>query len=173
MKNRLGNTKLGWIFKLMAQYCRGYHYCIASFSKAWKPELSFCAGSNPSHGVLKVNDDESDWQSSLLGIRLMPIVGQPFCKNNLTTSAIHISFNSIIVVLHMFPWSNYFSCFYHSCLMFTYKLSLQITNFLWSGAQISIQNFKILSFYLLSQSLTYHFVNVTKSNFPITAHREF
>ena len=37
---------------------------------ATKPELRFCAGSNPACGVLEIRDDEDLWQWSRLEIRL-------------------------------------------------------------------------------------------------------
>ena len=38
--------------------------------KLTKPELRFCAGSNPACGVLEMRDDEDLWQWSRLEIRL-------------------------------------------------------------------------------------------------------
>ena len=65
------------IFKLiellfMAQWCSGYHYCTTSFYKcrrgvvvittaqlhSTKPELRFCAGSNPARGVSEIRVGE-------------------------------------------------------------------------------------------------------------------
>ena len=50
---------------------------LAEFSRAsilyiysTKPELRFCAGSNPVHGVLEIHDGEDLWQWSRLEIRL-------------------------------------------------------------------------------------------------------
>ena len=39
-------------------------------SGSTKPELRFCAGSNPAHGVSEIRDGEDLWQCSLLEIRI-------------------------------------------------------------------------------------------------------
>ena len=48
-------------------WCSGYHYCTVHSTN---PELRFCTGSNPAHGMLEIHDGEDLWQWSLLEIRL-------------------------------------------------------------------------------------------------------
>ena len=49
------------------RWCSGYHYCTVHSKK---PELRFCAVSNPAHGVLEIQDGEDLWQWSRLEITL-------------------------------------------------------------------------------------------------------
>ena len=45
-----------------------------------KPELRFCAGSDPAHGVSDIDDGEDLWQLFWLEIRLNPFISQPYHK---------------------------------------------------------------------------------------------
>ena len=45
----------------------GYHYCTASFNKAWTHALH---SSNPARGVMEICDGENHWQWSQLKIKL-------------------------------------------------------------------------------------------------------
>ena len=53
-----------------------------------KPELRFCAGSNPAHGMSEIRDGEDLWQWSRLEIRL------GLSSVNHTTKTIHDQFRS-------------------------------------------------------------------------------
>ena len=54
-----------------------------------KPQLRFCAGSNPACGLSEIGDGEDLWQWSRLEIRLNALVGQPYHKNNSSSSSFH------------------------------------------------------------------------------------
>ena len=54
-----------------------------------KPELRFCAGSNPARGVLEIRDGEDLWQWPQLEIRL-----NAFCQSTIPQKNSSIQFNS-------------------------------------------------------------------------------
>ena len=55
---------------IVASRCNCYHYCTNSQIHSPKPEIKFCAGSNPARGVLKIRDGEDLWQWFRLEIKL-------------------------------------------------------------------------------------------------------
>ena len=52
-----------------------------------KPELRFCAGSNPARGVSEIRDGEDLWQWSPLEIRLNAFRRSTYHKNNSSSSS--------------------------------------------------------------------------------------
>ena len=52
-----------------------------------KPELRFCAGSNPPRGVSEIRDGEDLWRLVSAGNKVKTsFVGQPYHKNNSSSS---------------------------------------------------------------------------------------
>ena len=51
-------------------WCRGVVVIASAQLHLTKPELRFCAGSNPARGVSEIRDGEDLWQWSRLEIRL-------------------------------------------------------------------------------------------------------
>ena len=51
-------------------WCRGVVVITTAQFHSTKPELIFCAGSNPARGVPEIRDGEDLWQWSRLEIRL-------------------------------------------------------------------------------------------------------
>ena len=62
-----GNT-VSKILKILLH--RGVEVITTAQLHSTKPELRFCAGSNPTRGVSKIRDSEDLWQWSRLEIRL-------------------------------------------------------------------------------------------------------
>ena len=54
---------------MTAQWCHGVVVTPTAQLYSIKPELKFCAGSNPAHGVSEICDSEDLWQWSPLEIR--------------------------------------------------------------------------------------------------------
>ena len=52
-----------------------------------KPELRFCGGSNPAHGVSEIRNGEDLWQWSRLEIRLNAFRRSTISQNNLSSSS--------------------------------------------------------------------------------------
>ena len=58
------------IESLFFSWCRGVVVITTARLHSTKPEIRFCTGSNPAHGVLEIRDGEDLWQWSQLEIRL-------------------------------------------------------------------------------------------------------
>ena len=76
IKNRTNDNKFVTIgVVVVAPWCSGLCRCgvvvtTTAQLHSTKPELRFCAGSNPARGVSEIRDGENLWQWSRLEIRL-------------------------------------------------------------------------------------------------------
>ena len=73
----------GFLIILLKKWRRGVVVITTAQIHLSKPELRFCAGSNPAHCVSEIRDDEDHWQWSWLEIRLR------LSSINHTTQTIH------------------------------------------------------------------------------------
>ena len=84
-----------------------HHYCTTVWRRgvvvtttaqlhSTKPELSFCAGSNPARGVLEIRDGEDLWQWSRLEIRI-----NAFCRSTIPRKQFIIIIIIIIIIINI------------------------------------------------------------------------
>ena len=86
------------IYNILIFWHRGVVVITNAQLHSTKPELRFCTGSNPAHGVSEIRDGEDLWQWSQLEIRLNALLV------NHTTKTIHH--------YHLFPYI----CWWYSSL---------------------------------------------------------
>ena len=104
---------------------RGVVLSILQQLHSTKPELRFCAGSNPARDVLEIYDGEDgQWQWSQLEIRLSAFVVQPYHKNNSSSSELTgiLGQNAFGWSLINANWKNKIKRKSEYCCFFLYKL---------------------------------------------------
>ena len=73
-----------------------------------KPELRFCAGSNPARGVSEIRDGEDLWQWSRLEIRLNAFRRSAIPQNQFITI--------IIIIISMYIWYIWYILYIYNCV---------------------------------------------------------
>ena len=91
-------------------WCRGIVVITTAQLHSTKPELRFCAGSNPACRVSEIRDGEDLWQWSRLEIRLNAFLRSTIPQKKFITLIIIIIFIIIIIIIKCSCNNFYFVC---------------------------------------------------------------
>ena len=91
-------------------WCRGIVVITTAQVHSTKPELRFCAGSNPACRVSEIRDGEDLWQWSRLEIRLNAFLRSTIPQKKFITLIIIIIFIIIIIIIKCSCNNFYFVC---------------------------------------------------------------